>query len=61
MTQEQFEYLKRAIEALGSGELTQMGEIKVLRTMSQITESAAQKLESKLVDNVDSLLYNTTN
>jgi len=60
MTLEEFQYLKRAVETLEQG-VTETAEIKILRTVSQITGAAAQKLEQKLVDKVDELLYNTTN
>ena len=60
MTLEEFQYVKRAIEALEQG-TTEAAEIKILRTVSQITGAAAQRLEQKLVDKVDELLYNTTN
>ena len=58
MTPEEFEYIKRAVEALEQG-TTEAAEIKILRTVSQITAASAQKLEQKLVDKVDELLYNT--
>jgi hypothetical protein len=60
MTLEEFQYLKRAVEALEQG-TTETAEIKILKTVSQITAASAQKLEQKLVDKVDELLYNTTN
>jgi hypothetical protein len=60
MTLEEFQYLKRAVEALEQG-TTETAEIKILRTVSQITAASAQRLEQKLVDKVDELLYNTTN
>ena len=60
MTPEEFEYIKRAVEALEQG-TTETAEIKILKTVSQITAASAQKLEQKLVDKVDELLYNTTN
>jgi hypothetical protein len=60
MTPQEFEYIKRAVEALEQG-VTETAEIKILRTVSQITAASAQKLEQKLVDKVDELLYNTTN
>jgi hypothetical protein len=60
MTKEEFEYIKRAVETLEQG-TTEAAEVKILRTVSQITASSAQKLEQKLVDKVDELLYNTTN
>ena len=58
MTLEEFQYIKRAIEALEQG-TTEVAEIKILKTVSQITAASAQKLEQKLVDNVDGILYNT--
>ena len=60
MTLEEFQYLKRAVEALEQG-VTEAAEIKILRTVSQITAASATRLEQKLVDKVDELLYNTTN
>jgi hypothetical protein len=60
MTPEEFQYIKRAVEALEQG-TTEAAEIKILRTVSQITAASAQKLEQKLVDKMDKLLYNTTN
>ena len=60
MTLEEFQYLKRAVEALEQG-TTEITEIKILKTISQITAVSAQRLEQKLVDKVDGLLYNTTN
>lgn len=60
MSPEEFQYIKRAIEALEQG-TTEVTEIKILKTISQITAASAQKLEQNLVDKVDELLYNTTN
>ena len=60
MTLEEFQYLKRAVEALEQG-VTEAAEIKILRTVSQITAASATRLEQKLVDKVDELLYNTIN
>ena len=60
MTPEEFNYLKRAVEAIEQG-TTEAAEVKILRTISQITATSAQKLEKKLVDKVDNLLYNSNN
>jgi phosphoribosylformylglycinamidine (FGAM) synthase PurS component len=60
MTPAEFQYIKRAVEALEQG-TTEVTEIKILKTISQITAASAQKLEQNLVDKVDELLYNTTN
>jgi hypothetical protein len=58
MTTEEFEYLKRALEALQT-DLSPMSRVKVLRTMSQICEKTAADIEYELVDKIDSVLYNT--
>ena len=58
MTLEEFQYIKRAVEALEQG-TTEVAEIKILKTISQITAASAQKLEQKLVDKVDGILYNS--
>ena len=52
MTPTEFAYIKRAVEAIELGSLTPKEEIKVLRTVSQITERAAKEKELKLVDNL---------
>ena len=48
MTQTELEYIKRAIEALESKMLMKRVEVKVLRTISQITERGAKQLELKI-------------
>ena len=58
MTLEEFQYIKRAVEALEQG-TTEAAEIKILRTVSQITAVSAQRLEQKLVDRIEDQLYNT--
>lgn len=60
MSPEEFQYIKRAVEALEQG-TTEITEVKILKTISQITAASAQRLEQKLVDKVDELLYNTIN
>ena len=52
MTATEFAYIKRAVEAIEQGSLNPREEIKVLRTMGQITEKAAKEKELKLVDNL---------
>jgi hypothetical protein len=54
----EFEYIKRAVAALESMETTDMGRVKILRTMSQICGKSATELENKLVDKVEARLYN---
>jgi hypothetical protein len=59
MTLEEFQYIKRAVEALESPETTPMAQRKILRTMEQICGKSATEIERNLVDNLDERLYNT--
>jgi len=59
MTLEEFQYIKRAVEALESPETTPMAQRKILRTMEQICGKSATEIEQNLVDNLDERLYNT--
>lgn len=58
MTPQEFEYLKRAVAALEDPEMTQMTQVKVLRTMEQICGKGAKEIEQKLVDKLEDRLYN---
>ena len=49
MTPEEFRYIKAAVQAIEEG-ATEMAELKILRTLSQITSAAAKRIEEKLVD-----------
>ena len=57
MTPEEFEYIRRAIEALEQG-CTPMTQRKILRTVEQICGRSATELEQNLVDKVEDRLYN---
>ena len=57
MTPEEFEYIRRAVEALEQ-ECTLMTQRKILRTMEQICGRSATEIEQKLVDKVEDRLYN---
>jgi hypothetical protein len=59
MTLEEFQYIKRAVEALESPETTPMAQRKILRTMEQICGKNATEIERNLVDSLDERLYNT--
>lgn len=58
MSPEEFQYIKRAVEALEQG-TTEVTEVKILKTISQITAASAQRLEQKLVDKIEDRLYNS--
>ena len=53
MTPQEFEYIRRAVEALGDPQMTEMGRVKVLRTVSQICGKRATDLEQNLIGAVD--------
>lgn len=57
MTDLEFQYIERAVEALKSGETSDMTRAKILQTVSEITGAAAQKIRNELNDRVDEILY----
>jgi len=59
MTPHEFQYLKRAVEALEAPDLTAKDQIKILKVVEQICGKNATLLEHKLVDQFEDRLYNT--
>ena len=57
MTPLEFEYIRRAVEALEHPDTTPMAQRKILRTMEQICGKNATDLEQTLVDSVDEKLH----
>ncbi len=53
MTPSEFEYIRRAVEALEDPQMTPMAQCKVLRTMAQICGKNATDLELNLIGEVD--------
>lgn len=53
MTPSEFEYIKRAVEALETTPMTPMTERKVLRTIEQICGKNATDIEQQLTTAVD--------
>ena len=53
MTPQEFEYIRRAVEALEDPEITDMAQYKILKTMSQISGKNATDIELNLVAEVD--------
>ena len=58
MTRQEFEYIKRAVAALESGDCTEMSQVKILKTVSQITKSAADRIEYRFVERVEQNMAN---
>ena len=56
MTPSEFEYIKRAVEALESGECSKMAEAKILQTVSEICGKNATVIRKQLGDGIDSRL-----
>lgn len=57
MTPTEFEYIQKAITELEKP-LSLMQRIKVQRTMAQILDRSASRMEESFVDRVESRLYN---
>jgi hypothetical protein len=57
MTPQEFQYIQRAMKALEEP-LSLMERIKVQRTMSQILDRSADKMEQDFVDRVDQNMAN---
>ena len=53
MTPQEFEYIRRAVEALGDPEMSPMAQRKVLRTVEQICGKNATDIELNLIGSVD--------
>ncbi len=53
MTPSEFEYIRRAVEALEDPEMTPMAQRKVLRTIEQICGKNATDIELNLIGEVD--------
>jgi len=52
MTPQEFEYIKRAVAALESGEHGALEQHKILMTVSQITKGAADKITAEFEERV---------
>jgi hypothetical protein len=48
MTRQEFEYIKRAVEALEKGDHCLLSQHRILRTVSQITAKAANSIKESL-------------
>ena len=51
-------YLKTALECLEQGQ-TPVTELKILKTIQQVCEMNIERIETHMVDKMDSRLYNT--
>ncbi len=53
MTPQEFDYIRRAVEALEDPEISPMAQRKILRTMEQICGKNATDIELNLIGEVD--------
>lgn len=53
MTLQEFEYIRRVMEVLKCQETTAVTQIKLLRTVGQIFDQNARKLEDEVIDKVN--------
>lgn len=56
MTPQEFEYIRRAMEVLECPETTPMTQVKLLRTVGQIFNMNAQKVEDQIIDKFDMIM-----
>ena len=57
MTPSEFGYIKRAVEALESGECTAMAQRRILRTMEQICGKSATEIEQNVIGDIDAVIH----
>lgn len=53
MTPTEFQYIKRAVEAFETTDLSLEDQRKILQTVSEITAVAAVRVQERLVDSLD--------
>lgn len=53
MTPAEFQYIKRAVEAFETVDLSLEDQRKILQTISEITGLAACRIQDQLVDSLD--------
>lgn len=59
MSPQEFQYIKRAIEAIEGPDCSTMSKVKIQRTMSQILSRSADLMERSFVDRVDQHMTNS--
>ena len=59
LTATEHKWILHAMQTMESQEVTEMSAAKTYRTIGQLFENAAMRVELKLVDKVDDRLYNT--
>ena len=56
MTPQEFEYIQRAMKVLEDPETTLMAQHKILKTVGQIFDMNARRVEDRMIDRFDELM-----
>ncbi len=56
MTPQEFEYIRKAMEVLEDPETSPMAQVKILRTVGQIFDMNARKVEDRMIDRFDGIM-----
>ena len=59
ITETERRWVEQALNQLYEGEVSPMMSAKIMRTVGQIFENGAKRIETQMVDKVDERLYNT--
>jgi hypothetical protein len=59
ITETERRWVEQALHQLYEGEVSPMMSAKIMRTVGQIFEQGARRIETQMVDKVDDRLYNT--
>jgi hypothetical protein len=59
ITETERRWVEEALRKLYEGEVSPMMSAKIMRTVGQIFERGAKRIETQMVDKVDERLYNT--
>ena len=59
ITETERRWVKEALNKVYEGEVSPMMTAKIMRTIAQIFEQGARRIETQMVDKVEDRLYNT--
>jgi hypothetical protein len=59
ITETERRWVKEALNKVYEGEVSPMMTAKIMRTIAQIFEQGAKRIETQMVDKVEDRLYNT--
>lgn len=59
ITETERRWVEQALFQLYEGQVTPMASAKIMRTVAQIFEQGARRIETQMVDQIEDRLYNT--